>query len=157
MSSDWEKHEQGVVETHDDMLYGFEKDIFYNALDKAVTLSFSEKETDPNGVDQHAPGAKLDKEKPDCSLLGYFGRALLEVARVGTFGAKKYTRGGWQYVDDGINRYAAAMLRHYFKEERGEIDDDSGLLHAAHEAWCALARLELILRDRESKEEGAEL
>lgn len=116
-------------------------------------ITFISKEEDPNGVDQHAPGAKLDAGKPDCSLLGYFGKALLEVSRVGTFGAQKYTRGGWQYVDDGINRYAAAMLRHYFKEGGGEIDDDSGLLHAAHEAWCALARLELILRERETKED----
>jgi hypothetical protein len=29
------------------------------------------------------------------------------------------------------------------------VDPDSGLLHAAHTAWGALARLELILREKE--------
>lgn len=111
------------------------------------------KETDPNGVDQHSPGAKLDAGKPDCSLLGYFSRALLEVARVGTYGAEKYTRGGWQEVDDGYNRYTAAMLRHYFAEAKEDYDRDIPVLHAAQVAWNALARLELTLREREAKKE----
>lgn len=103
-------------------------------------------ETDPQGTDQHSPGAKLDAGKPDMSLLADFGMALREVARVGTFGANKYTRGGWQTVPEGFNRYSAAMLRHYFAERYGDLDDESGLLHAAQTAWNALARLELKLR-----------
>lgn len=104
-------------------------------------------EVDPNGVSQHDSGAKLDSGKPDASLLGMFGNALLQVARVGTFGAEKYTRGGWQHVPDGINRYSAAMLRHYLKEINGPKDDDLPVLHAAQVAWNALARLELMCRD----------
>jgi hypothetical protein len=39
------------------------------------------------------------------------------------------------------------MLRHHFiKEEDGEYDAESGLLHDAHRAWNALAALELRLR-----------
>jgi hypothetical protein len=107
------------------------------------------KEVDPNGIDQHEPGAKVDAGKPDCSLLLLFGRALTEVAEIGTFGAAKYTRGGWIDVPDGINRYTAALMRHLLKEQREELDLDSGLLHAAHAAWNALARLELICRAKE--------
>lgn len=103
---------------------------------------------DPNGIDQHDLGAKLDDGKPMASLLQYFGLALLEIAKVGTFGAKKYTRGGWQFVDDGFNRYSDAMLRHYFAEYYNELDDDSSMYHAAQTAWNALARLELMLRDK---------
>ena len=106
-------------------------------------------ETDPNGVDQHDLGAKLDSGKPDASLLGMFGRALLAVAEVGTHGAAKYTRGGWQHVSDGFNRYTAAMLRHYLKENQEEYDTDLPVLHAAQVAWNALARLELLLREKE--------
>src|SRR6185369_16348526 len=103
-------------------------------------------ETDPNGVDQHAPGAKLDAGKPSMSLLQDFGMALRAVAEVGTYGAAKYTRGGWQHVDDGMRRYSDAMMRHYFAERYSDVDTDSGLLHAAQTAWNALARLEIALR-----------
>lgn len=106
-------------------------------------------EVDPDGIGQHTSGAKLDDGKPDTSLLLMFGRALLAVAEIGTFGAKKYTRGGWQEVVRGRERYTAAELRHVFKEHYEDHDPDSGLLHAAHGAWNALARLELILRERE--------
>jgi hypothetical protein len=107
-------------------------------------------EKDPNGIDPHAPGAKLDAGKPDASLLLDFGRALAEVARVCTFGATKYTRGGWTHVSDGPNRYTAALLRHLLAEVRGKTDPDSGLRHAAQVAWNALARLELVLRGEEA-------
>ena len=105
-------------------------------------------ETDPNGVDPHQPGAKLDAGKPDLSLLLNLDKALHAVAEVMTFGAQKYTRGGWQEVPDGINRYTAAGLRHVLKENREELDPDSGLMHAAHHACNALFRLELMLREK---------
>lgn len=103
------------------------------------------KDQDPNGVDQHAPGAKLDAGKADASLLLDFGLALHAVAQIGTFGAKKYTRGGWKTVPDGETRYTAAMIRHLLQEHVEKVDKDSGLLHAAHAAWNALARLQLML------------
>ena len=106
--------------------------------------------TDPNGIDQHAPGAKLDNGKPRHGLvLGAFAGALTEVAKVGTFGANKYSDNGWMSVPNGLARYTDAMLRHHFAEAGGEeLDDDSGLRHAAHRAWNALAVLELALRDK---------
>lgn len=113
--------------------------------------SYGVGETDPHGVGQHDSGAKLDSGKPDCSLLLMFGRALTAVAEVGTYGAVKYTRGGWRSVHDGINRYTAAMLRHIFKEDREEKDTDLPVMHAAQTAWNALARLELILEEKEKE------
>ena len=111
-------------------------------------------EVDPNGLDQHARGAKVDAGKPDASLLLMFGKALRAVAEVGTFGAQKYTRGGWQYVDDGRRRYTAALLRHVFEEEYDDLDADSGLYHDAHAAWNALARLELRIREIDDSARG---
>lgn len=112
------------------------------------------KEVDPSGLDQHSPGAKLDQGKPMVSLvLGGFARALMEVAKVGTFGAKKYTPNGWMSVANGIDRYSDAKARHQLYEAMGEEHDpDSGLLHAAHEAWNALAVLELKLREQAAKQ-----
>lgn len=95
---------------------------------------------------------KYDGGKPCVyrGLVGYFPRASLKVAEISTFGANKYAWNGWEKVDDGVNRYSDAMMRHFLYEATGErIDPDSGLLHAAHAAWGALARLELMLREEE--------
>ncbi|CAM0044925.1 endolysin [Vibrio phage K392] len=107
-------------------------------------------EQDPNGIDQHDSGAKLDAGKPMAGrLLGMFGGALMAVSEVGTFGAKKYTEGGWQHVEDGFKRYDDAGMRHFLKRGMGEeFDEDSELPHLAHEAWNALAKLELYLREK---------
>lgn len=106
-------------------------------------------EFDPSGIGQHEPGAKLDAGKNRAGLmLAGFANALDAVAEVTTFGAQKYTPNGWVSVPDGVNRYTDAMQRHFFDEAKGDVlDQDSGLMHAAHLAWNALARLELMLRD----------
>jgi hypothetical protein len=112
-------------------------------------VPFGQMEKDPLGIDQHAPGAKLDKGKPMAGLLQDFGLALLEVAKVSTFGAQKYSVRGWEQVPDGASRYSHAMIRHWLLERQG-IDKDSGLLHMSQTAWNALARLELALRDMDA-------
>ena len=107
-------------------------------------------ELDPNGLDAHAPGAKLDAGKPRVALiLNDMPRALLAVAEVATYGAKKYSEGGWLHVENGVSRYTDAMDRHRLKEGIEPTDADTDLLHAAHGAWNALARLELMLRGKE--------
>ena len=107
-------------------------------------------ESDPTGKDPHESGSKLDAGKPALfrGLIDYFPRALDAVAEVSTFGASKYVWKGWETVPDGVARYSDAMVRHLTKEAKGEVlDPDSGLYHAAHTAWGALARLELMLRE----------
>ena len=108
-------------------------------------------ETDPTGKKAHDPGSKLDAGKVRAGLvISGFSRALKEVSAVGTFGANKYTPNGWKKVPDGIERYTDALYRHLLTEGTGEaLDPDSNLLHAAHTAWNALARLELMLADKE--------
>lgn len=73
----------------------------------------------------------------------------MAVAAVATYGANKHSDGGWQHVPNGILRYTDARDRHELQEAIEDCDKDTGLLHAAHAAWNALARLELILRDKE--------
>ncbi len=108
-------------------------------------------ECDPNGTKQHEMGAKLDAHKAKSGVLGDFGRALMAVSEVGTFGIKKYARGSWQHVPDGVERYTDALWRHLLQESYEELDQDSNLLHAAHTCWNCLAKLELILRKKENE------
>ena len=99
-------------------------------------------------------GAKDDSDKVDLTLITEdMPRALIEIAKVGMSGLKKgYSRGGWLSVPNGIRRYKAAQMRHGLKPSMGEEHDlESGLSHLAHEAWNAMAKLELYLRSQETK------
>lgn len=109
-------------------------------------------EADPHGRNPHEPGAKLDLGKTPVmrGALQYFPRALAAVADVSLHGAQKYAWKGWEDVPNGEVRYGDALGRHLLKEEiEGDLDADSGMLHAAHTAWNALAVLELKLRRME--------
>lgn len=78
-----------------------------------------------------------------------FRDLLLAIAR----SANKYTDNGWMEVPDGERRYTDAMMRHLLREAEGEeCDPDTGLRHAAHAAWNALARLDLALRQAPNAE-----
>ena len=119
-------------------------------LDRPTVACDLKDESDPNGIGQHESGAKLDNGKVLAGLvLGDFSRALYAVCEVGTFGARKYTLSGWLAVPDGENRYKDALYRHNLQENWEDRDPDSGLAHAAHRAWNALATLELRLRREE--------
>lgn len=109
-------------------------------------------EKDPLGKDQHEPGAKLDDGKILAGLISNFGQALLEVAKISTYGAKKYTRGGWQHVPDGVTRYNDAFWRHLLEQggDLDKLDKDSGLLLQAQIVWNALATLELYIRNKKT-------
>lgn len=112
-------------------------------------------ERDPTGRTAHEPGAKLDQGKVMAGLLGDFSLALVEVAKVATYGANKYSVGGWQQVPDGPARYSHAKWRHLLAQRHETHDPDTGLLHEAHEAWNTLARLELLLRAQRTTAAGA--
>ena len=109
------------------------------------------KEADPLGRDPHSPGAKLDAGKLQIvtHFLHYFPRACAAVTEVSDYGAKKYTSRGWVEVPNGFQRYTDALGRHLIAEGYESHDADTGLSHAAHLAWNALARLELMLQGEE--------
>ena len=89
-------------------------------------------------------GQKHDQGKPMMSLVP--PAALLEVAKVMTFGANKYSLGNWQHVDDLHRRYTDAALRHINAYQRGEkLDDESKLHHLAHAVCCLMFMLETDL------------
>lgn len=82
-------------------------------------------------------GVKADKSKPRFGLIP--PHMLEEVARVLTFGAEKYAKDNWKYVEDGRERYLDALLRHALAYNKGEVEDpESGMHHLAHAICCAL-------------------
>lgn len=106
------------------------------------------KQESPDGRSAHEKGVKLDKGKPSMFMgfMNYFFRAACAVAEISKLGARKYTWGGWRTVENGYERYTDAMLRHMAEEAQGNLyDPETGMLHAAHAAWGANARLELLL------------
>lgn len=112
-------------------------------------------EVDPAGLNPNSPGAKLDTGKIPIrrGLLEYFPRACLAVAEVSMKGAEKYCWKGWETVENGIDRYGDAEVRHIVAAAiEGPLDPQLEVLHAAEEAWNALARLELILRENKTNE-----
>ena len=98
---------------------------------------------------------KYDKGKVQPRLIiESMPKAIMCVAEVGTFGAEKYSPDGWKHVHDGYFRYTDAMYRHLLQEHQGHlIDQESQLYHAAHAAWNALARLELLIEKLEQHDE----
>jgi len=113
-------------------------------------MSLATPETDPLGRSPNEPGAKLDAGKAPVfrGLLDYFPRACMAIAEVSEVGAKKYTWKGWETVPDGYARYSDALARHMLKGTYELLDSDTNLTHAAHAAWNALARLELLMKDK---------
>lgn len=65
-----------------------------------------------------------------------------EIVKAYTAGAKKYGDNNWQNLDNGYQRYKAAMLRHLVEYEKGnKVDEDTGCDHLAQVAWNAIAML----------------
>lgn len=81
-------------------------------------------------------------------------RALEALAKVMTWAIeeKGYVEHDWLNVPDAIKEYHGALHRHDNKEMKGITHDhESKFHHAAHVAWNAMARVELILREEEAK------
>ena len=89
-------------------------------------------------------GTKYDSGKPRMDLLDSY--AMIQLAEVLTFGAKKYAAHNWR---KGINksRLIAALLRHTFAYLGGQDkDEETGLSHIAHAMCCCMFLLGLESR-----------
>ena len=107
-------------------------------------------------------GRKDDSGKLDMTLLNDMPRAIAAVVEVMQWAITKktpvpYDRASWLGV--APERYQAASLRHQFaaaKQANGdpltERDEETNLLHLAHEACSKLMALENVLRKMEGKE-----
>jgi len=87
-------------------------------------------------------GTKADQDKPRTDLVPI--KAILRIAEVMGFGAKKYDAYNWRR---GIkfSRLMGATMRHLLAYWDGEdIDPESGLHHMAHAGCCVTMLLTLI-------------
>jgi hypothetical protein len=106
-------------------------------------------------VDYNNPrgrGMKFDGDKARAELLLQgMPRTLEGVSEILTFGARKYAAHSWQHVEDGINRYEAAAMRHKLARMKGEeFDRESGQRHILHEL-CSLmfvAELQALAKEK---------
>jgi hypothetical protein len=93
-------------------------------------------------------GRKFDGGKLAYHLLPM--DALDEIVKRFTHGAGKYAPGNWKKVDNAVDRYSAALMRHYSAYRQGErIDPEApGLSHIGAVAWNALVLIWLDLHGR---------
>lgn len=67
-----------------------------------------------------------------------------DIVKVYTAGAEKYGDNNWQGLENGYQRYKAALFRHLLAYEKGEINDqETHCQHLACVAWNAIAMLYL--------------
>lgn len=89
-----------------------------------------------------AEALKYDGEKPRMELLPT--APMVEIAKVLTFGAKKYAAHNWRGGFD-YSRLVGAAMRHLTAFNDGEdLDPESGLSHIAHLGCCTMFLLEQI-------------
>jgi hypothetical protein len=92
-------------------------------------------------------GVKYDGEKPRFELMP--PRASLEVAKVLTYGAKKYSAENWRLVPEAKERYLGAAYRHLNQYHSGQVlDSETGLEHLAHAICSLMFILELRLLEQ---------
>lgn len=105
------------------------------------------------GFDSSQEGRKNGKIRMELVFEG-MPNALQALGKCMTWAieAKGYKELDFLTVPNGPQKYRGAMYRHDQKEILGEeFDDESGLIHATHTAWNAMARLELLLREGKAK------
>jgi hypothetical protein len=96
-------------------------------------------------------GVKFDAGKPQWSLMQW--KALTEVVKVLTYGAKKYSPNNWRKVPNARTRYIDAAGRHFAAYCAGEKNDsETGISHLAHAMCCLLFLLAFELG--EDKDNG---
>lgn len=96
-------------------------------------------------------GIKYDGEKPDMYLLPPL--ATLEVGKVLTYGANKYSPDNWRKLDALQERYTSAAMRHLLAHMSGEANDaETDMSHLAHAICCLLFKLEDELVGTREKE-----
>lgn len=128
-------------ETSDGSMTWYE---YYNSLNSNRGILNTQKNNPLDTKDK-----KYDSGKIMVGLMKKdFSKALVAVAEVTTYGVKKYNQpGSWRLVENAYDRYEDALGRHDLEMLVEHRDKESGLLHAAHRAWNALATLELLLEE----------
>jgi tRNA-dihydrouridine synthase len=98
-------------------------------------------------------GVKFDQDKPQWTLVPF--KALDEVVKVLTIGARKYAPDNWKKVPNARQRYIDAAFRHMSAYAAGEkLDAETGKNHLAHAVCCLLFLLAFDLDKTLEKTNG---
>ena len=102
------------------------------------------------GEEKKELGIKYDDDKARFDLIEPEFEE--DIANILTMGANKYAPNSWQHIEDGKNRYYAALRRHLNAWREGEkTDQESGISHLAHVA-CNI--MFLMHFEREEQKDG---
>jgi hypothetical protein len=94
---------------------------------------------------ENIEGLKYDDNKLRWDLLDM--NSIEEIVKVLTYGSIKYGDCNWKYLDNGIERYYAALMRHLVAWRKNEDKDpESGLLHLSHAA-CNLVFIIYLIKN----------
>ena len=138
-----------MAHSYNDLIRQHEEDKAFTWVSKTT----EEKVLDKEPKKEDNSGIKYDSEKPELYLLPPL--SLIEVGKVLTYGANKYSPDNWRRVPGLQERYTSAALRHLFADMGGEaLDDETNCSHLAHAICCLLFKLEDKLLEARSKEEG---
>jgi len=102
-------------------------------------------------ADAVAGGTKTDTGKAPVAtmFMRYFPRAIVAVAYVSEYGARKYAPQGFRHMENVEDRTADAGLRHLLDHYMGEpYDQETSMAHLAHHAWNAMCALEMALTNQ---------
>lgn len=95
-------------------------------------------------------GLKFDGGKLKWELLPL--EAVEKIVEVLTYGAKKYAPNNWKGLEEPIERYMGALLRHLSAWRQGqEVDEESGLPHVAMMATNALFLVWFAQKEKEAQ------
>jgi hypothetical protein len=94
-------------------------------------------------------GRKFDGEKERYDLIPM--ECIEDLAKILTMGSVKYGPHNWKELEDGEDRYFAALMRHLVASRKGEKNDpESGLSHLAH-AMCNVVFLLWLEKNKLTK------
>lgn len=97
-------------------------------------------------------GIKYDADKPKFSLIKV--DAFMEMVKVLTYGAKKYSPDNWKLLENSQQRYFDAANRHMWAWFSGEKhDSESGYHHLAHAMSSLLFIMQMDLEDEKKEED----
>ena len=119
-------------------------DTFFSPVKNLSNLEVNTRkiQEDIKKIAQQSGGKKNDQGKPDMSLLSSV--ALMEMAKVLTFGKEKYSAHNWRSGFDWSRLYGAAQrhLNQWNDPYQPSVDNETQISHLAHAAVNIMMLLE---------------
>lgn len=131
----------GSTEDFDNLILFYTNDIREKVINSYIEDG-EDKETAQLGSEKSGKKNDFQDGKLRWDLLPL--EEIEDIVKLYTAGSIKYGDNNWQGLENGYQRYKAAMLRHLLEYEKGnKIDEETKVNHLAAVAWNAIAMLYL--------------